>query len=162
MTERYAKIALLAAVALYVSLAAFNNITDYGSNFAFVSHVLMMDTTFEGNAGMWRAITQDWVHHAAYVAIIACESLVAVLCWVGCMRLWRARGDVMAFQQAKAIATAALTLGVFLWFAGFVAIGGEWFMMWQSSIWNGVATSFNIATFLMLVLLYMARQEQTD
>lgn len=162
MTERYAKIALLASVALYVSLVAVNNVTDYGSNFAFVSHVLMMDTTFEGNAGMWRAMTLDWFHHLAYVLIIACESLIAILCWMSCVRLWRVRGDFILFQQSKAIAITALSLGIVLWFAGFVAIGGEWFMMWQSNTWNGVATSFDISTFLMLILLYISRQEQAD
>ena len=32
------------------------NITDYASNFAFVQHVFMMDTTTPGNGIMYRAI----------------------------------------------------------------------------------------------------------
>ena len=24
-----------------------------------------------------------------------------------------------------------------LWFVGFVVVGGEWFLMWQSATWNG-------------------------
>ena len=40
---RLAKIALPAAVALYLAIVVFNNLTDYGSNYAFVERVLAMD-----------------------------------------------------------------------------------------------------------------------
>ena len=43
---RVAKIVLVAALALHASLVAFGNITDYGTNFSFVQHVLSMDTIF--------------------------------------------------------------------------------------------------------------------
>jgi Predicted small integral membrane protein (DUF2165) len=38
-------------------LVAFDNITDYGTNYLFVQHVMSMDTTFPGNALMYRSIT---------------------------------------------------------------------------------------------------------
>jgi len=43
---RAAKIAMIAAIALFATLVAFGNITDYGTNLAFVQHVLSMDTIF--------------------------------------------------------------------------------------------------------------------
>lgn len=151
--------ALLGGVASYVSLVAFNNIADYSSNFAFVSHVLMMDTTFENNEGRWRAISSPHFHHAAYVLIIAMQVTVAALCWTGCVRLWRTRHDGVLFVAAKSLGIWGLTLGVLLWFAGFVSVGGEWFLMWQSSMWNGVGTSFHIAILFALVLLYLTQLE---
>ena len=42
-----AKTAMVAAIALFASLVAFGNVTDYSTNFAFVQHVLSMDTIFE-------------------------------------------------------------------------------------------------------------------
>ena len=42
MTTRYAKIAMTLALAAFAFLAMLNNLTDYGSNFAFVRHVLSM------------------------------------------------------------------------------------------------------------------------
>jgi predicted small integral membrane protein len=45
---RIAKITMIAALAAYALIVAYNNIVDYGSNYEFVSHVLSMDTTFEG------------------------------------------------------------------------------------------------------------------
>ncbi len=53
---RLCKAALVAAVGLFFFVVAMDNLTDYGSNFQFVQHVLSMDDTFPGNAEMWRAI----------------------------------------------------------------------------------------------------------
>jgi hypothetical protein len=44
---RAAKIATIAAIALFATLVAFGNITDYDTNLAFVQHVLSMDSIFE-------------------------------------------------------------------------------------------------------------------
>ena len=67
MTLRVAKLALVFAVALYYTLLVFNNITDYDSNYQFVRHVLMMDSTFPGNRGMWRALNQPAWHTVFYL-----------------------------------------------------------------------------------------------
>ena len=56
MITRTAKLLLLAGIALFYTLVVFNNLTDFDSNYQFVRHVLMMDTTFPGNHGMWRAL----------------------------------------------------------------------------------------------------------
>ena len=48
--SRIAKIAMTSCLAMFALLVAFNNLTDYGSNYQFVRHVLSMDTTFAGNA----------------------------------------------------------------------------------------------------------------
>ena len=80
---RAAKIALVFGVAIFYTFVVFNNITDYDSNYQFVRHVLMMDSTFPGNHGMWRAMNQPALHTAFYVSIIAWEALTMALCWWG-------------------------------------------------------------------------------
>jgi len=55
---RAAKIAMVAAIALFASLVAFGNTTDYGTNFAFVQHVLSMDSIFPNSAITYRAIRE--------------------------------------------------------------------------------------------------------
>lgn len=152
---RLCKIVLLASAALYVTLVAFNNVTDYGSNFQFVAHVLSMDTTFPGNKGMWRALDAGFVHHAAYILIIGTEIVVAALAWFAVVRLWQARADAVAYRHNKRFANYALTLGIVLWFTGFIAVGGEWFLMWQSETWNGIQSAFRIACFLTLLLIFI-------
>jgi len=83
MTLRVAKLALVVGVAIFYSLVVLNNVTDYDSNYRFLRHVLMMDSTFPGNRGMWRALNSPSLHTAFYLAIIAWESITMVLCWWG-------------------------------------------------------------------------------
>jgi predicted small integral membrane protein len=157
---RYCKIALVASVALYATFVVFNNVTDYGSNFAFVQHVLMMDTIFSDTRQTWRAIGLPVLHHAAYIAIILVQAMVAFLCWAGATALGKAvRQDEPAFHRAKNMAIAGLTLGFCLWFLGFIGIGGEWFLMWQWERWNAQQSAFRIATLIGLVLLFLCLRD---
>jgi predicted small integral membrane protein len=161
MIIRFSKTILIAALALFFAIVAFNNVTDYGSNFSFVQHVLGMDTTFPGNTLKWRAITTPWVHHVFYAGIIACETTISVLLAIGAWKLWLARSATSAeFQQAKAIATAGLTLSLLLWFGAFLTIGGEWFVMWQSQIWNGQTAAARMFEVTGVILIYLSLKEE--
>src|SRR5271155_2980684 len=104
---RLGKIAMVAGLALYALLVAFGNVTDYDSNFAFVQHVLSMDTTFPGNRLMYRAVTSPALHHAAYAAIIAGEGLTGLVLAHAAWRLWRLR-KASAAEFAAGKATGAL------------------------------------------------------
>ena len=157
MMIRISKCALVFGVALFFSLVVFNNTTDYDSNFQFVRHVLMMDSTFAGNHGMWRALTHPGMHKAFYTSIICWESLTCVLCWWGLVRLLRnLHASTHTFQRAKSIAVAALTLGCLLWLIAFLCVGGEWFLMWQSKTWNGQDAAFRMFVVLTLILVYLS------
>ena len=68
MLVRLSKIILGAAIGLYLLIVALNNVTDYKSNYEFVRHVLAMDTTFPGNALMWRAIQSEPIYHLGYAS----------------------------------------------------------------------------------------------
>ncbi|SPC25044.1 conserved protein of unknown function (plasmid) [Cupriavidus taiwanensis] len=70
MALRISKTLMVVAIALFASLVAFNNITDYFTNFVFIRHVLLMDTTFPSSRNMYRTITSPILHHVAYVCII--------------------------------------------------------------------------------------------
>ena len=157
---RLARMLALAGIALHLSLAALGNVVDYGTNQAFVQHVLSMDTTFGKPALMGRAITDPAVQHLAYLAIIAAETLGALLLWAGLVRLWLARAaPAEAWQAAKGLAIFALVWAFSIWVVGFIAIGGEWFAMWQSEQWNGQAAATRFATVTGLVLLFVAQRD---
>jgi predicted small integral membrane protein len=163
MTLRAAKVLLVFAVAVFYSFVVCNNLTDYDSNYQFVRHVLMMDSTFPGNHGMWRAINQPALHTAFYVSIIAWEAVMMALCWWGGVRMARSvRGAAAAFHRAKRVAIIALTLGLLMWLVAFLSVGGEWFLMWQSKSWNGQDTAFRMFTVVGIVLLLVAQPEQED
>ena len=157
MTLRAAKLSLVLSVALFYTIVVFNNLTDYDSNYQFIRHVLMMDSTFPGNRGMWRAINSPTIHTLFYVFIIAWECVTAFLCWWGGVRLALAmRGPAAAFHQAKRTAIVALTLSSLMWLFAFLSIGGEWFLMWQSKTWNGQDAAFRMFTVVGIVLLLVA------
>ncbi|MEU6198189.1 DUF2165 domain-containing protein [Streptomyces sp. NPDC047061] len=144
---------LTGTVALYIALVAFGNITDFGTNQAFVQHVLAMDTTFKDDDLMWRAVTDKGLENAAYVAIIGWETLAALVLIAGTW-LWVRRDDV----RARRVSTYGLLMLVLLFGAGFIGIGGEWFSMWQSKTWNGLdaATRVLVLTGLALVVVQLS------
>ncbi|MCK9800494.1 hypothetical protein BK634_09170 [Pseudomonas chlororaphis] len=156
MTARYAKIAMTLAIAAFALLVAFNNISDYASNFAFVQHVLSMDTLFPGNTATGRAITAPWLWHSGYWLIISGEALTGLLLAWGALTLWRNRhADGARFNRAKAPALAGLCLGFMVWFFGFMVVGGEWFMMWQSHTWNGQEAAFKFYMAILGLLIFL-------
>ncbi|MGE6607030.1 DUF2165 family protein [Halomonas sp. NPDC076908] len=158
---RTIKITLVGCVALFAGLVAFNNVVDYGSNFSFVEHVLTMDTTFEGNQLKYRAIHDPILHHAFYWVIILTEAFVGGLCALGAWKMWQKRHlDKKKFYSAKTLANVGLALGILLWFTGFMTIGAEWFLMWQSPIWNGQNSAFRFVVVLFLVMIFVNQTEQ--
>ncbi len=157
---RLSKILTVAAIALFATLVAFGNITDYGSNFEFVRHVLMMDTIFPDSTIKYRAIENPALHHAAYIAIIATEALTAILCWIGAWKLWSVRYATAAlFNNSKGYAIGGLTVGFLLWQVGFMSIGGEWFGMWMSDTWNGIESAFRFFITILAVLIYVTLRD---
>jgi predicted small integral membrane protein len=161
---------IVALNGLYILLVAFGNITDFGTNQAFVQHVLAMDTTnFGAEPGtgldddvMWRAITNETLQDIAYIGIIVWESATAlvligaVVCWI------RERGT--GYRAARALSTIGLLMLVLLFLGGFIAIGGEWFQMWKSTSWNGLDPAFRNAMLALvaLVLVHLPSPHWSD
>jgi len=157
---RVAKVISVAAIGLMALLVAFGNITDYYSNFSFVEHVLKMDTTFPESHIHYRSINNVYVFHAAYILIISMEALMAFCCIKGSWLLFKnLKSGAAKFHASKSWAVAGIIIGIVIWFAGFEVIGGEWFAMWQSAIWNGLGAAERIVSFLILVLLLLHLKE---
>jgi predicted small integral membrane protein len=160
MITRTAKLLLLAAVGLFYALVVLNNLTDFDSNYQFVRHVLMMDSTFPANRGMWRAIDSTTIHLAFYIGIIAWEIVTMILLWCGVANLSRAlRLPAQEFNKAKRIPILALTLSLLMWLVAFLSVGAEWFLMWQSHTWNGQEAAFRNFAVIGIVLLFVAQPE---
>ena len=156
---RLSKIAFVAVIALFFTVVAFGNITDYGTNWVLVQHVLSMDTIFPDSTLRWRAVTSESLQALAFWLIIAWEALTAVVLWVGVARLLTAlRGR--RFAAAKPAAVVGLAMGLLLYAAGFLVVGGEWFAMWQSEEWNVQQTAFGFLMMIGVVLLVLLLPEQ--
>lgn len=153
---RYAKIVMALCLAAFCLLVAFDNITDYGTNYLFVQHVMSMDTTYPGNALMYRSVTNPTLWHACYWLIIAVEAVAGILFLAGAIRLWQVRAAPgAAFDRAKGLFVAGALTAFLLWFLGFMVIAGEWFAMWQSATWNGQDAAFRLYVTVLAVLVFV-------
>lgn len=160
MIVRLSKTLMVAAIGLFAFLVAFGNITDYGSNFAFVHHVFLMDTIFPDTTIKYRAIEAQWIHHLGYIFIIVLESLTSLLCLAGAWQLWSHRQQTArVYNRSKRLAVIGLTLGFLTWQVGFMSVGGEWFGMWMSSQWNGVPDAFRFFITILGVLIYLVQKD---
>ena len=160
MALRVSKAVLVFAIALFYTILVLNNLTDYGSNYEYVRHVLMMDSTFPGNHGMWRAVNAPLAHTVFYIGIIAWESVTMLLCWWAGVRLLKSyAADEAQFAAALNVAVFALTTSLLMWLVAFLDVGGEWFLMWQSKMWNGQEEAFRMFTIVGMVFLVVVQRE---
>jgi predicted small integral membrane protein len=156
LITRYAKIMMSACLAALCLLVAFGNVTDYGTNYLFVQHVMSMDTTFPGSALMYRSITSPALWHLCYGLIIAAEVITGILFLAGAIRLWQVRAAPGAvFNNAKGFVVAGALAAFLVWFLGFMVIAGEWFAMWQSQTWNGQEAAFRFYVTALAVLIFV-------
>jgi predicted small integral membrane protein len=153
---RIAKVIMVASLAFFALLVAFDNLTDYDTNYAFVRHVLSMDTTFPGNTLLYRRIASPALWQAAYAVIIAGEGLTGVALTVATISLGRRlRAEGSRFNHAKRFAIIGSAAGFMVWFFGFMVVGGEWFSMWQSPMWNGQEAAFRFYMTILAVLIFV-------
>ena len=156
LITRYAKIVMSLVLAAFCLLVTFDNITDYGTNYLFVQHVMSMDTTFPGNTLMYRSITNPAVWRAAYVAIVGAEGIIGILFLLGAFRLFQLRNaEATQFNAGKTYIIAACLLAFLVWFFGFMVVAGEWFGMWQSATWNGQEAAFRFYVAVLGVLIFV-------
>lgn len=152
---RLAKALMVLFFAVFATLVVFGNITDYNTNFQFVTHVLSMDQTF--NEGiMYRAISNETLHHVGYIFIIIIEAFIMVSCWIGGIAMLRkVNAPTSEFIDSKKWGIVGLTAGIAVWFLGFQAIAGEWFGMWMNEDWNGIPDATRLTTFLLGSLIFI-------
>ena len=157
---RVSKIVLVFSIALMAGLPGVNNLIDYNVNLAHIQHVVMMDTHIIDHNYGWRAITAPWMHHLLYIMIIITELAIGVLGVWASIDLWKVRHDTHAFNKNKTKAIWVLTLGVLVWLSGFLAIGGEWFLMWLSTDWNSQQPAFRLAVIMILGLIFISMKDE--
>jgi predicted small integral membrane protein len=160
MPARLAKLGMVASLALFTFVVTVDNIIDYDANFAFVRHVLSMDTTFPDDTLRWRAITEPTFWHVFYALIIFGEGMTCLAFALAASQMAHAlRSSPPIFDAPKRHVHTGALIGFIVWFTGFMVIGGEWFAMWQSQIWNGQQAAFRFYVTLLAVLIYVGQPE---
>ena len=146
MYTYYLKALLVATIALFFSVVAFNNIVDYNTNWMFVKHVLSMDTIPQPSPLMGRAIHHHFLQQTLYIIIICWEAITAVICWMGAYSL---------LNKKIKIANIGLMTGLMLYLLGFCIIASEWFAAWQSAQSGVQVTAYLFSTIILLILIFI-------
>jgi len=85
-----------------------------------------------------------------------------LLCWWAGVRLLKSyREDRTQFAAALDVAVIALTTSLLMWLVEFLDVGGEWFLMWQSKMWNGQEEAFRMFSIVGVVFLIVVQREPT-
>ncbi len=160
MIERGLKIFMIAGVAMLCAFIVAGNIEDPGSNLLFVQHVLSMDTIMPVSALASHALPIPVLWPIVFWLIVLGEAATAVLFALATVELVRARKQkARDFHAAKRFVFAGAGCGFLVWFLAFLAVGGEWFAMWQSQVWNGQQAAFRIVATILLVLIFVAQPD---
>jgi len=156
MMDRRLKIFMTGGLAFLCALITAGNIHDPGSNLLFVRHVFSMDTIVPASRMADHAMPTPMLWRIAFWMIVAGEGVTAVFFMLGTFELFNARkSKARDFHRAKRFVFAGAGCGFLVWFIGFLAVGGEWFAMWQSQVWNGQPAAFRFLASILLVLIFV-------
>jgi predicted small integral membrane protein len=82
---------------------------------------------------------------------------------LGSWKLWQRRqASAAGWQTAKSLAVVGLTLSLLQWYVAFICIGAEWFLMWQSKIWNGQDAAFRMFTMMAVSLIFLVLRDTDE
>jgi predicted small integral membrane protein len=155
---RAASAAFTLMVAVYYIVVAFDNITNptnpNASNWPFVKGVVSGDGVPADSGFEWRFIDATWFQALGYVLVIFGEALTGVLLFVGGIKGLRnsRRPSQWASNQRWTFIGGIVGLAVF--FLGFITIGGNWFIMYLNSKWNGLEPAFQNSVMTMFMLVF--------
>ena len=145
-------------VAAYYLVVGFDNITNptnpNASNWPFVQGVLSGDGVPADSGFEWRFIDATWFQAASYIAIMTLETITGVLLLIAGILGLRASASSDRWNHAQKLTFAGGFLGLGIFFFGFMVVGGNWFIMYLNSKWNGLNPAFqnSVMTITMLIL----------
>ena len=159
-TARVVTSVFVLMVASYYLLVAFDNITDptnpNASNWPFVQGVLSGDGVPADSGFEWRFIDATWFQVISYIGIMTLELLTGIVLLVaGILGLRRARSS-QRWNSAQRWTFLGGILGLTVFMFGFVVVGGNWFIMYLNSKWNGLTPAFENTMFTLGMLILVA------
>lgn len=146
-------------VASYYLLVAFDNITDptnpNASNWPFVQGVLSGDGVPADSGFEWRFIDATWFQVLSYIGIITMESLAGIVLLIAGILGLRSARSTQSWNRSQRWTFLGGIFGLTVFMFGFIVVGGNWFIMYLNSKWNGLMPAFENTMFTlgMMVLV---------
>lgn len=159
---RWSKAVIALMPALLGTFALFNNVSDYAGTLQNVLRPIMcMENTFNNPAQTWRAICSPPVFHATYILVMAVETVIAVLGWLGVLGIVRAiKQPPPAFAAACGVTSLACLIGIAVWGIGFFVVIGDWFLVWQGPLKPFATDGVAYSTMMLICLFTVNLREQ--
>lgn len=157
-TARVITSLVILMVAAYFLVVGFDNITNptnpNASNWPFVQGVISGDGVPADSGFQWRFIDATWFQAISYVLVMAMETLTGVILLIAGLKGLRAAQSSSRWDRAQKWTLVGGFLGLGVFFFGFMVVGGNWFIMYLNSKWNGLEPAFqnSVMTVSMLVL----------
>ena len=146
-------------VAAYYLVVAFDNITNpvnpNASNWPFVQGVLSGDGVPADSGFEWRFIDATWFQVIGYIIIIAGETITGIVLFIAGILGLRSAASCPRWGRAQKWTYVGGLTGLGVFFFGFITVGGNWFIMYLNSKWNGLEPAFqnSVMTVSMLILV---------
>ena len=146
-------------VASYYLVVAFDNITNptnpNASNWPFVQGVLSGDGVPADSGFEWRFIDATWFQAVSYIGIMTMEAITGVLLLIAGVLGLRTARSTSRWAAAQRWTYVGGLAGLVVFFFGFMVVGGNWFIMYLNSKWNGLEPAFqnSVVTLAMLLLV---------
>jgi len=145
--------------AAYYLVVAFDNITNpvnpNASNWPFVQGVLSGDGVPADSGFQWRFIDATWFQVLSYIGIIAGETITGILLLIGGILGIRRTSACPRWGRAQKWTFAGGTTGLLVFFFGFITVGGNWFIMYLNSKWNGLEPAFQNSVMTALMMIFV-------
>ena len=159
--NRIFKVMLTTSCAVFMTIVVFNHIQFYSVNFEYLQHIMRMDSLPTMPEYMWRAIEAEPIHHACYGFVILCETIAAGLLWLGAWQMFKNRKmPTQQFEHEKLWSINGLSFSLLIYILLFYAVGSEWFVSWQSSLWNAKKAALPILCMIGFCLIYLNQPEK--
>lgn len=129
----FSRLVVVMGLAMWLTIAVFNNVTDSGTNRQLLGHTLSMGLLEQEEvlgAGLrWRAMPAELASVLLYL-VIAAQLLVCASLWRASVTYMRVllKNDDTSMSEARNRALLALSLFVLLWM--WFICGGLWFGYW--------------------------------
>lgn len=159
---RLFKTLIVFSAALLCIFYATNNVANLNGMYGALSYVMgNQDHVVYPNA-FGPAITFGPLIWFAVVIVLIGEYGAGLLALKGSWDMFRARGkSADDFQTAKKTAMLACLVGILTWFGLFMAIGGAYFQMWQTTVGaDSQGDAFRFAAMLGIIFLILQVRDE--
>jgi len=159
---RLLKSFVVLAAALLCIFYATNNVVNLNNMYGALAYVLGNQDHTVYPTAFGPAVTFGPLIWVAVVIVLIGEYGAGLLALKGSWDMFRARGkSADAFQKSKSTALVACLVGLLTWFGLFMAIGGAYFQMWQTTVGQGSqGDAFRFAAMLGIIFLIVQSRDE--